>query len=428
MYYEIILKPIDLTIIRNKLDNGDYLSYYLFEQDLLLLFNNAIVCKYVYIKIKIPAFVFQTYCGEDSDVGRAVKELQKYFIDILKTEYKSTINLFTNLNQDNKNERNLDIFKDFITRLHNKEVINGQIRETLSDIIFNIDQKNSPILFNTTNTHRIIKTNCIVHCRCGSVYDETSLVQCYACQVRKIKKFHFYKKLFIQLWQHVSCVIINNLSQPYYCFECHPICEKNFLSCLKINVCISNDNQSSYSTITRSDGFIIRINECYFVKKQEENLTSIEYDIFFIERLWFDENHIGQASGFYYLRPYETFHEANRKFFSNEIFRFPSTNDSIEINSIIRPCYVLDAATYCKGKPIAEYTSRIIPSDLFICEYRVDKLARTFTRLPKSKHICINTKSYCFDSYVEKLSIKRDYQVCQENQQSNQSIQMRFWS
>jgi hypothetical protein len=44
MYYEIILKPIDLTIIRNKLDNGDYLSYDLFEQDLLLLFNNAIVC------------------------------------------------------------------------------------------------------------------------------------------------------------------------------------------------------------------------------------------------------------------------------------------------------------------------------------------------------------------------------------------------
>ena len=43
MYYEIILKPIDLTIIRNKLDNGEYLSYDFFEQDLLLLFNNAIV-------------------------------------------------------------------------------------------------------------------------------------------------------------------------------------------------------------------------------------------------------------------------------------------------------------------------------------------------------------------------------------------------
>jgi hypothetical protein len=47
MYYEIISKPIDLTIIRNKLDNGEYFSYDLFEQDLLLLFTNAIVCKFL---------------------------------------------------------------------------------------------------------------------------------------------------------------------------------------------------------------------------------------------------------------------------------------------------------------------------------------------------------------------------------------------
>jgi hypothetical protein len=185
---------------------------------------------------------------------------------------------------------------------------------------------------------------------------------------------------------------------------------------LKTNVLIpttqlSNDNHPSYSTITRSDGFIIRINESYFITKQEENSNLSQYDIFFIERLWFDENNIGQASGFYYLRPYETFHEVNRKFFPNEVFRFPSTNDSIEINSIIRPCYVLDTGTFCKGKPICEYTSRLLNTDLFVCEYRVDKLARTFTRLPKSKHIGINTKSYCFDNYIEKLSIKREYQV-----------------
>jgi len=61
MYYEIILKPIDLTIIQNKLDNGDYLSYDLFEQDLLLLFNNAIVCKliiFVFGKLKFSFFSF----------------------------------------------------------------------------------------------------------------------------------------------------------------------------------------------------------------------------------------------------------------------------------------------------------------------------------------------------------------------------------
>ncbi|CAF1451688.1 unnamed protein product, partial [Adineta steineri] len=381
MYYEIISKPIDLTIIRNKLDNGDYFSYNSFEQDLLLLFTNAI-----------------TYCGEDSDVGRAVKDLQIYFLDILKIEYQSTIDLFNNMNEENKNERNLNILKDFITRLHEKEVLNGQCREILYDAIFTID--NSLSITIPTNTHQTPKNTLInkfiIHCRCGSFYDETALVQCYACH----------------LWQHISCVTITDTSRPYFCFECHPLCEQNPSDCLKTNVCILENSQSSYLAITRSDGFIIRINECYFVSKQEENPTSSssQYDIFFIERLWMDENNIGKASGFYYLRPYETFHEVTRKFYSNEVFRFPSTNDSIEIKTIIRPCYVLDTSTFCKGKPICEYSSRILSTDLFICEYRVDKLARTFTRLPKTKHIGINTKSYCFDNYIEKLSIKRDYQ------------------
>ena len=156
---------------------------------------------------------------------------------------------------------------------------------------------------------------------------------------------------------------------------------------------------------------MIRINECYFIRKEE---TSTKEEIFSIERLWFDEHHVARASGFYYLRPMETFHEANRKFFSNELFRFPSTNDSIAINTILRPCYVLDAGTFSKGKPLAEYTSRISSRDLFICEYRVDKSARTFTRMPKSKQMTINTKAYCFDNYIEKLSMKRESQVCEE--------------
>ena len=42
-YYEIIDKPIDLIMIKNKLDNAEYLSFDLFEEDLVLLFTNAIV-------------------------------------------------------------------------------------------------------------------------------------------------------------------------------------------------------------------------------------------------------------------------------------------------------------------------------------------------------------------------------------------------
>lgn len=186
-----------------------------------------------------------------------------------------------------------------------------------------------------------------------------------------------------------------------------------------MNIQISQEDPRFYSTITRSDGLIIRINECYFVRKTSQ---SIDDDIFSIERLWFDDNHHPQASGFYYLRPMETFHEPNRKFYSNEVFRFPSTNDSISLESILRPCYVLDPGTFGKGKPLAEYTGRISSRDTFICEYRLDKSARTFTRLPKSKQINLNTKSYCFDNYIEKLSIKRESQVGRKTNEFNRSI------
>lgn len=51
-YYEIITKPIDLKSIKTKLDNGEYTSFHSFEQDLLLLFQNAIVSIRFPIKIK----------------------------------------------------------------------------------------------------------------------------------------------------------------------------------------------------------------------------------------------------------------------------------------------------------------------------------------------------------------------------------------
>ena len=43
MYYELISKPMDLTMIHQKLDAGEYPSYPSFEEDLLLLFANATV-------------------------------------------------------------------------------------------------------------------------------------------------------------------------------------------------------------------------------------------------------------------------------------------------------------------------------------------------------------------------------------------------
>ena len=184
--------------------------------------------------------------------------------------------------------------------------------------------------------------------------------------------------------------------------------------CIPLNsssMSITTDQPTSYSTLTRLDGFLLRINECYQVLKPEETSPPSSYDIFAVERLWIDQQGTGQVSGFFYRRPHETVPDANRKFFSQELLRYPSNQETLPISWVRRPCHVLDLATFCKGKPISELSSRLSSMDLFVCEYRVDKAGRTFTRLPKSKHACVNTKSYCFDNYLEKLAIKREHRV-----------------
>jgi len=109
------------------------------------------------------------------------------------------------MKEKDRNLPNLHTLENFITRLHEKEVIDGQIRELLYETIYNISDNsnnNSPIVYkivlaNTSSMHRLTRikasSDCIVHCRCGSVYDENSLVQCYACQVR----FYFLQNISI---------------------------------------------------------------------------------------------------------------------------------------------------------------------------------------------------------------------------------------
>ena len=124
-----------------------------------------------------------------------MKDLEIYFIHRLKVDYQSALDLFDRLKTsmtDEAEQRN-DL-GEFVTRLHAKETIDGQIRAIVYDMIFTIEAPSvSPIVYRTltshiASTHRTSKAisfiDCIVHCRCGSMYDETTLVQCYACQVR----------------------------------------------------------------------------------------------------------------------------------------------------------------------------------------------------------------------------------------------------
>lgn len=77
--------------------------------------------------------------------------------------------------------------------------------------------------------------------------------------------------------------------------------------------------------------------------------------------------------------------------------------EAVPVELLISHCWVMDINTYCKGRPInapEEHT--------YICEYRVDKSARLFSKVSKTKYpIC--TKSYAFDRFPERLKLSRTY-------------------
>lgn len=125
-------------------------------------------------------------------------ELQEYFLQTIKNQYQTRLKLFQYMKYLDQNLATIQTLENFIARFHEREVIHGQMREILYDIIYEIDtnydsEDESAVVYkivhaNTVNSHRTSRSRTasdwIVHCRCGSVYDESSLVQCYACQVR----------------------------------------------------------------------------------------------------------------------------------------------------------------------------------------------------------------------------------------------------
>ena len=138
-----------------------------------------------------------------------------------------------------------------------------------------------------------------------------------------------------------------------------------------------------------------------------------DMDIFRVERLWINEKGERFAFGYHYLRPNETFHEASRKFFRNEVFRIP-IYEVLPLDTIWKQCWVMDLPTYCKGRPIGA-----VEEHVYICEYRVDKKAHLFDKIPKSnsksnsksKFPPTCTKWFAFDTFDLKLKPVRTYTV-----------------
>ncbi|CAG7671787.1 unnamed protein product [Allacma fusca] len=219
---------------------------------------------------------------------------------------------------------------------------------------------------------------------------------------------------------------VSSPSEPYYCEKCSPR-----INSLDIpNNFLADQDKKHYLTFVREDGFIIRKNDTVYVlrakeepvdcedataagskEKQKAKRTEETYktagplvpsncDIFRVEDLFID-NDCKKIFGHNYLRPFETFHEPSRKFYPNEILKSPLT-EVVNFNSIHGQCWVMDPQTFCKGRPIGAKEEHI-----YICEFRVDKKARSFAKIGnKSQIFC--TKPFAFKHFENKLIIQRN--------------------
>ncbi|KAI1729702.1 BAH domain-containing protein [Ditylenchus destructor] len=126
---------------------------------------------------------------------------------------------------------------------------------------------------------------------------------------------------------------------------------------------------------------------------------------FRVERIFTGPNGQPFVFGVYYARPHETFCDSTRMFYENELFWTPLF-DTLPLDSVVGRCLILEPQVWASGRP---KSPKYLEEDVFICEYQIDKHQRCFEKiLPKNRYF-INTESYVFDYYPEKLPLKRDF-------------------
>ncbi|WAR00391.1 ASH1L-like protein [Mya arenaria] len=380
-YYQVIQEPIDLTMIENRILSGEYTSLDDFEKDVMKLFNNV-----------------ETYCGKKSKMGDNMRQLRAVYSTAKQSQmYKLQEILGAGEARvpDPGPGTVLEPQGGAMSDLEGGE--NMQVAtptmsvSSESDISEVSDNKGEWVVEDEEEE--------VIRCICGIYKDEGLMIQCEKCYI----------------WQHTDCMKVKGDEDNYLCDECEPRPidrEVEIVPNSDDEDEMPDDGNRYFMTLMRDD-MQIRLGSCVYVMKENQSkrysykksggLNKDKMDIFRIERLWKNDKGEKFAFGHTYVRPHETFHEPNRKFFPNEVFRTP-LYEIFPLDSIVGYCCVLDLLTYCKGRPKGHRDD-----DIYICEYRMDKTLHLFYKISPKQRIPVNTKSYCFEMYEKRLNPKRTY-------------------
>ncbi|XP_023303946.2 histone-lysine N-methyltransferase ash1 [Lucilia cuprina] len=361
----------DFKTIQNNIEQGYYKLPAEFNTHMQKLFEEA---KVVFGKKEVEKL-------------NLIQLLEKAFIEEKHKHYTALLELLQDEN----------LLKDFEDSTQKALAINTHKKEAVE----NSSTSNSPIPL--ANNIAVNSSNeDIIRCICGLFRDEGLMIQCARCMV----------------WQHTECTKADVNAENYLCEQCEP---------REVDREIPLDDYTEegyryYLTLMRGSSLQVRQGDAVYVlrdipvkdatgnvvpskKHTYETIGDVDYnecDIFRVERLWKDDDGKRFIFGHHFLRPHETFHEPSRKFYPNEVVRVP-LYEVVPIDLVMGRCWVLDRTTFCKGRPI-ECNDE---THCFICELRVDKSARFFSKAKTNHPTC--TKSYAFRKFNEKLKISKTY-------------------
>ncbi|KRZ78064.1 putative histone-lysine N-methyltransferase lin-59, partial [Trichinella papuae] len=151
-----------------------------------------------------------------------------------------------------------------------------------------------------------------------------------------------------------------------------------------------------------SDCDIVPVCISSFIQDEQSVTDSEELRIFLVERLLTAPCGNKFIYGAYFTRPDEIVCDRSQCFYKNEILLSP-VYDTLPIDMVVGRCLVMNAATFCLGRPkIPRYDEQ----DVYICEYRIDRARRLTTKTRSSKYFTISTQPYIFNKFPQPLSVK----------------------
>uniref|UniRef100_A0A4Y0AMC0 Histone-lysine N-methyltransferase n=1 Tax=Anopheles funestus TaxID=62324 RepID=A0A4Y0AMC0_ANOFN len=355
LYYERIPKPIDLAQIETNIEQGIYRMPKVFEDDLLIMLSNAI-----------------KYYGINSPEGIASEALKSHYYTCKQQQ---------------------------VPKL---QAYIGEENELLRGFVPKKEPEEDTGVPKPKRGRRQEQTEDIIRCICGLFKDEGLMIQCSKCLV----------------WQHIECTKADPAVENYLCEKCDPR-DVNYE--IPLNE-FTEEGYQYYISLMRGKLQIRQTDTVYVLrdipmspdpdnpsapvrKHTYETIGKIEYsecDIFRVESLWKDKEGRRFVYGHHYLRPHETYHEPTRRFYPNEVMRVP-LYEVIPIELVVDRCWVLDPITFCKGRPVDSSEPHV-----YICELRVDKSARLFSKISRHSHpVCM--KSYAFHKFEQKLKIAKTF-------------------